>query len=82
MIDKKMIAFCGTYCGVCGRIKSGVRAVKPIEELCFGASAIKRNAVWKRGLNIAENAQICPVKSSKTCLMIQSMAIMEQGFAT
>ena len=64
-----------------GKIKSDVRAVKPIEELCFGVSVIKRNAVWKRGLNIAENAQICPVKSSETCLMIQNMVIVEQDFA-
>lgn len=46
MIDKNMIAFCGTIADrVNGKIKSAVRDVKPIKELCFGASAIKQNAV-------------------------------------
>jgi hypothetical protein len=46
MIDKNMIAFCGTYCGVCEwKDKIGCKGCKPIKELCFGASAIKQNAV-------------------------------------
>lgn len=43
-----------------GKTKSGVRAVRTIEELCFGVSAIKRYAVLKRGLNIVGNAQNMP----------------------
>ena len=59
-----MTAFCGTYCGVCEwKEKLGVKAVNPIKELCFEASAIKQNAVWKKVLSIAENVQICPAKS-------------------
>lgn len=46
--------------GVLGGILSEILSNK---ELCFGASAIKQNAVWKKVLSIAENVQICPAKS-------------------
>ena len=64
MIDKNMIAFCGTYCGVCEwKDKIGCKGCKANKGIMFWGECDKAKCCIEKVLSIAENVQICPAKS-------------------
>ena len=83
MINKKMIAFCGTYCGVCEwKDKIGCKGCKDNRGIMFWGKCDKAICCIEKGLEHCGECSDMPCQTSETCLMIQSMVITEQDFAT
>ena len=73
-MDKNMIAYCGSYCGVCeGKDKFGCNGCHACKETPSGENAALQNAVSKRVMRTAESARLYHAASCRQPLMIRSM---------